>query len=54
MDGYVTKSKHGTGEHVHTEIARYICSFLGAKVEFISMDKKRDFKTCYFLAEHIR
>ncbi|WP_148417101.1 hypothetical protein [Oceanobacillus jeddahense] len=29
----LTKSKHGTGEHVHPEIARNICLSLGTKVE---------------------
>jgi len=32
--GYVT-SKHANGEHVHLGIARYICLFLGAKVEYL-------------------
>jgi len=33
--GYVT-SKHANGEHVHLGIARYICLFLGAKVELMN------------------
>ncbi|MCL7666788.1 hypothetical protein M8375_32245, partial [Klebsiella pneumoniae] len=37
------KCKHDKGEHVHPEIARYICLFLGAKVECFIIEN------CFFL-----